>query len=165
MAMAFHKFLLLIVRVLNQKMPVQTINCLQFQKESSASWEECFQSHRTFLKSLNKDGNLQGMYVLYACTKRSLRSSSKHVNLKISWGHVPDLPHTIYIMAPFALGPSNPLSGLGRAKKGGREEGGGEEGNHYLGPIFCMTIQLFFIPHSRRVNAARLVCPHHNFWA
>ena len=56
------------------------------------------------LKPLNKDGNLQ---VLYACTKRSLRSPQTHFRAcktsKIFWGRTP--------RPPFHMGPSHPLGG------------------------------------------------------
>ena len=36
--------------------------------------------------------------------------------------------------------------GGGKGEVGGRGGGEGEQGNHYLGLIFCMAIQLSFIP-------------------
>ena len=53
------------------------------------------------------------MYVLYACTKKSLRSPQNTLqsmeNLKISWGHAPNPPHTIHIAGPtFCICPGPP---------------------------------------------------------
>ena len=67
-----------------------------------------------------KKRQLAGMYVLYACSKRSLKSPQNTLEhackiSKIFWGHAPDPPHTQSIeWAPLfaiALGPHNPLGG------------------------------------------------------
>ena len=44
-------------------------------------------------------------------TQKPPEHTSKHVNLKISWGHAPRPPHTIYNMGPiFLICPGPPQS-------------------------------------------------------